>query len=358
MPFGKDWTRNTPWPLNAVVTAVDYDTKNTLVSQWNLSIQRQVASSWLVSASYLGTQSAHLWALQQLNPAVYIPGVCSAGQLGLTTNGQCSTTGNTNQRRVLALANRQYGQYYGTVNRIDSGATGSYSGLVLSIQRRAAKGVTVTGNYTLSHCISDNVLTNTGNSGNADAGYLNPQNRRFDRGNCQADTRQLFNLSAVAETPKFSNSTLRAIGSNWRFSPLLKINSGQYVSIITSSDVALTAIASQRVNQVLANPYGAKTPKSFLNPAAFAPPVTGTLGNSGFNSIAGPGSWQFDAALSRSFQVRESQRVEIRAEAFNLTNSFRMDASKLVSTVNSGTFGQVTGALDPRIMQFALKYVF
>jgi hypothetical protein len=364
MPFGKDWTRNTPWPLNAVVTAIDYDTKNSLISQWNLSVQRQLASSWLVSVSYLGTESAHLWALQQLNPAVYISGNCTAGQLGLTANGPCSSTANTNQRRVLALANSQYGQYYGTVNRIDSGATGSYNGLVLSVQRRAAKGVTLTGNYTFSHCISDNVLSNTGNSGNADGGYIDPQNRRFDRGNCQADTHQLFNMSAVAETPKFSNSTLRAIGSNWRIAPLLRITSGQFANfaaaggIITSSDLALTAIAAQRVNQILPNPYGDKSYKNFLNPKAFQLPAAGTLGNSGFNAIAGPGSWQFDAALSRSFQVRESQKVEFRAEAFNLTNSFRMDASKLVNTLNSGSFGQVNGALDPRIMQFALKYFF
>src|SRR5439155_114832 len=155
MPFGKDWNRNTPWPLNAVVTAVDYNTKNTMVSQWNLSLQRQVASSWLLSASYLGTQSAHLWALQQLNPAVFIPGTCSAGQYGLTAAGSCSTTANTNSRRVLALEN-----YFGTVNRIDSGATASYQGLVLSAQRRAVRGVTMTGNYTWSHCITDSVTTN------------------------------------------------------------------------------------------------------------------------------------------------------------------------------------------------------
>src|SRR5262249_42539147 len=157
-----------------------------------------------------------------------------------------------------------YGKYFGTVNRIDSGATASYNGLILSVQRRAARGVTITTNYMLSHCISDSVTTNTGNSGNADGGYLNPQNRHLDRGNCQADTRHVFGLSAVAETPRFSNATLRAMGSSWRFSPLLKISSGQYVfgsstgglGIVTTSDVALTAIANQRVNQVLPNPYG------------------------------------------------------------------------------------------------------
>src|SRR5437667_5144328 len=107
----------------------------------------------------------------------------------------CSTTANTNQRRVLALENTQYGKYFGTVNRIDSGATGSYQGMVLSVQRRAARGVTITSNYTWSHCITDSVTTNTGNSGNADAGYPNPQNRSLDRGNCEADRRHIFSLS-------------------------------------------------------------------------------------------------------------------------------------------------------------------
>jgi len=361
--FGKDWDRNTPWPLNAVVTAVDYDTKNSLITQWNLSVQRQIGSDWLVSTSYLGSQSSHLWALQQLNPGIYIPGQCVAGQYGLTAAGPCSTTSNTSFRRVLYLENPNTGKFFGTVNRIDSGATGSYHGLVLSLQRRAAKGVTITSNYTFSHCINDNVLGNTGNSGNADAGYLNPQNRNFDRGNCDADRRHIFNMSAVAQSPQFSNSTLRMIASGWRLSPLVKIMSGGFFSITTSSDVALTAIASQRVNQLQADVYGDKSIKSYLKASAFASPATGTLGNAGRNSVLGPGTWQFDMSLSRSFQVKEAQRIEFRAEAFNVTNSFRMDASpgsssKLITNLNSGSFGQVTGALDPRIMQFALKYFF
>lgn len=82
----------------------------------------------------------------------------------------------------------------------------------------------------------------------------------------------------------------------------------------------------------------------------------GTLGNSGRSAIRGPGSWQFDAALSRTFQFRETQKLEFRAEAFNLTNSFRMNNP--TTNFNSNIFGQVTSAQDPRIMQFALKYVF
>jgi hypothetical protein len=354
--FGKDWDRNTPWPLNAVVTAIDYDTKNAMITQWNLSVQKQLGTDWLVSSSYLGSQSSHLWALQQLNPAVYVPGQCQAGQFGLTAAGACSQTSNTSFRRVLYFENPNTGRFFGTVNRIDSGATASYHGLVTSVQRRAARGVTVTTNYTWSHCINDNVLGNTGNSGNADAGYLNPRNRSFDRGNCDADRRHVFSLSSVLETPQFANNTTRMLASGWRVAPIFKVVSGEALTVTTTSDVALTAIAGQRVNQLQEDVYGDKTIGNYLNPRAFALPATGTLGNAGRNSFRGPGSWQFDLALSRTFQVREMQRIEFRAEAFNVTNSFMKNNPTI--NLNSGNFGQITSAKDPRIMQFALKYIF
>ena len=112
----------------------------------------------------------------------------------------------------------------------------------------------------------------------------------------------------------------------------------------------------QRVNQVLASPYGNRTTANYLNPAAFALPDLGTLGNVGSYSVAGPGTWQFDLALSRTLKIRESQNIEFRAEAFNVTNSFHMMDPTTV--LNNNLFGQVTSSRDPRIMQFALKYVF
>ena len=139
-----------------------------------------------------------------------------------------------------------------------------------------------------------------------------------------SDRRQVLNLSSLLETPRFSNSALRFVGSGWRFSPLVKVLSGSYLSITTSQDRALSGTTNQRVNQVLANPYGDKSVSNYFTPAAFELPGMGTFGNMGSGSVAGPGTWQFDIALSRTFQLRESQRVEFRAEAFNITNSVHL----------------------------------
>ena len=145
------------------------------------------------------------------------------------------------------------------------------------------------------------------------------------------------------------------MASNWKLSPLLKISSGQFLTVTTTSDVALSGISNQRVSAVLPNLYGDGSINNFLNPAAFVLPAAGTLGNLGAGTVRGPGTWQFDAALSRIFRVRESKQIEFRVEAFNLTNSFRK--GNPTTNFNANTFGQITSALDPRIMQFALTEV-
>jgi hypothetical protein len=357
-PYGRSLTRDTAtWPLYGVVNAFDYDSPTMKVAQWNLSVQKQIGTDWLVSATYLGNGTTHLWTAQNINPPVFLGlGPCTLNGISYPT---CSSTANTNQRRRFSLENPQTGQYFGAVIHTDTGGTASYNGVIVSVQRRASRGVTINANYTWSHCISDPWGTSDAGSKLNFQGYTNPDNRRFDRGNCTIgtiDQRHLFNLSAVAETPRFSNSTLRTVGSGWRFSTIFRILSGDYLSVTTGQDRALNNTYGQRVNQILGSPYGDRSVKSYFNPAAFTLPALGTLGNSGIGNIAGPGTWQLDTALTRTFQLHEAQKLEFRAEAFNLTNAFHM--LDPVTNFDSNTFGQVTSAKDPRIMQFALKYLF
>jgi len=106
----------------------------------------------------------------------------------------------------------------------------------------------------------------------------------------------------------------------------------------------------------LPHPYGARTTENYLNPAAFGQPDIGTLSTMSPRNILAPPNWQFDMALTRSFQVREAQKMEIRAEAFNVTNSLRKGAPNTV--LNQNTFGQITTSGDARVMQLTLKFIF
>jgi len=63
-----------------------------------------------------------------------------------------------------------------------------------------------------------------------------------------------------------------------------------------------------------------------------------------------------DVALSRTFAVQDKKTLQIRAESFNLVNHVNFNTP--VATLNSGNFGQITSAGDPRIIQLAAKFVF
>jgi hypothetical protein len=230
---------------------------------------------------------------------------------------------------------------------------------LLSIQRRAIKGVTVNANYTWSHCIGpygSGLYSTAGLNPNVTNSV--PNNRNADQGDCPSDRRQIFNLTSVAETPQFTNRTIRIVGTGWRLSGIYRWSSGDPLNILSGQDRALSGTSNQRVDQISAGGYtGSAAPlKNYLNPAAFALPALGTYGKMRFDGLAGPAVWSFDVALSRGFQIQERQRVEFRAEAFNVTNSFRPQDP--TTSLTSNTFGQIRSSYDPRIMQFALKYVF
>jgi len=98
------------------------------------------------------------------------------------------------------------------------------------------------------------------------------------------------------------------------------------------------------------------TPLNFLNPRAFAQPDLGTFGDLPRNAVEGPGLWNLDASLVRGFALRGMHRLELRVEAFNVLNHVRL--GNPVTNLNSPTFGQIQTALDPRVLQLAVKYVF
>jgi hypothetical protein len=159
----------------------------------------------------------------------------------------------------------------------------------------------------------------------------------------------------VISSPKFKSAGLEKIAGGWQLSTIYKIQSGTPLTVTTGKDAALVG-GTQRPNLTgnpnLANP----ALKRWFNTDAFVSNGPGQYGNAGRNIVVGPKTVNFDVGLTRRFRIKENQRMEFRAEAFNVLNM--MVPGSPNTSLNSALFGQVTSALDPRIMQFALKYVF
>ena len=379
---------------------IDPNLKTSAQYSWNFGIQRQVNSRLFVSATYVGTEIAHIWTGVDLNPAIWLTGkpVIASPTTGAQF-GQCAALqancggGAENFRRLLELTNPSAPNVttYGSITSLDASGTQHYDGLLLNGRWQAGQNLNLGANWTWSHCIG---LPAT-NISNLAAVYPHqpyqnngPQDRHLDMGNCTGnslDIRHVVNLTAVVNTPKFSSSWARRLGTGWNISTIYTWRSGTPVTaqLNASTDNALNGFAPsgadpipQRPNQVLPDIYATNkglscSPApcvSYLNPAAVAVPTLGTYGNMGISTILAPGFWEWDQAITRQFPIHESVRMEFRAEAFNLTNSVRLGAPN--ATV-SGTYGQITSdqpttgggtgvsaGTGGRIIQFAIKVLF
>jgi hypothetical protein len=334
-PALNDGWRTAAFPAFGVYVNTPIELEPTRLQQWNVSVQRQVGD-WLASASYLGNRSIHLWRATELNPAVFGPG---------------ATTGNTNQRRVLFLKNQQQGQFYGTIGQVDDTGRANYNAVLMSLQRRLKGGFSVLGNWTISKCMSDPATTEiTGPT------IVNPADPDLDYAYCASDRRHVAGVSAVYRTPTFSRRALSAAFSDWQFSPIIRWQTGNRSSITTGVDTALTGLGGQRAVQILDDPYGTGGPTAYLNRAAFTTPASGTYSPLRAFTIVNPSQFTNDLAVTRTFKLGGTQNVQFRWEVFNVINHVNYNAP--VTSLNSGTFGQILAAGDPRIMQFALKFTY
>jgi hypothetical protein len=364
-PFPFDW-RTTPLFLpGSVFMPFDPDLDTPYVHSWNLTLEREIAGLWRVSASYLGSQSERLWNTTAVNGALVLtpqshPGLFT-GPNTCVLEGQaftpCNQAGNINQRRELRLWAAQNrpdlladAALFSNLDEFRADSSANYHGL-LTAARGVLPGLNVDVNYTLSRCMSDRVAP----------GIPNPNqtfHRGRDRSYCQSDRRHILNLTAVTETPDFDHRVWNAVASDWRIAAIYRASSGQPLTITAGTDRALTGLAGQTANQILDDVYQDRSTalgSQYLNRDAFAIPALGTYGDMDFFSVRGVATWNLDLALSRIFDVGP-QRFEFRAEAFNVVNAVR--PTNPATALTSPLFGRITTAEDPRIMQLAVKYVF
>ena len=322
-------------------------------------MQHEFGNDWIFSLTYLGNETSHLMVGNEFNPAVYIPGNCGSSA--------CSTTGNTQARRVLTRIDPNGGKYFSTITLADNGISSNYEGMLASIEHRLANNYTILANYTWSKCMGIVPVTSLGG-----ATIQNPANPRGDYGPCSYDVPNLFNLSMVYFTRFGQGGLMSYLLKDWQIAPLMRYQTGFPVNPLSGLDNSLTGVGLDRPNVAPGRPSQyihtghSSALYQWVNPGFYKQNATGTFGNAGHFSLRTPSYFDIDAAVSRTFQVTERYSVQTRVESFNLTNHPNFGGSTPSTgvalgqnpTLSSSNFGRITTAGDQRILQGAIKLVF
>lgn len=301
--------------------------------QYNFGFQRQITSSLSAELNYVGSVSRHQFIQPVANTArLPAPGPIQPRQ--------------------------PYPQYGGTFSNSTNIGNASYNALQLRVDKRLSHGLSFLGSYTWSKSLD---LQSSGQAG----GIVTIYDLRREWGPSDYDFKHLLVLTSVYELPfgkgkPFLNSAgklQQALIGGWNIGGILSIASGAPFSISAGGDLANVGGGSQRA-QVVGNPNTGYTQSIFqwFNTAAFRTPTPFTFGNAGRNNMRGPSSTNFDFVTYKNFALTERARLEFRAEFFNLPNHARFGLPN--NNVQSGAFGRITTASDPRDIQFALKLIF
>jgi len=327
---------------------LDPGSKVNYTQTWNLTFEQQLTDTVAFSIAYVGNHGAHIMGSRQFNPAVYIPGNLPNGQ-------PASTVRNENSRRLYPGL--------GAVELAQSYEYSIYDGLQANLNKRVKNGLTLLTNITWAK-----IIDNTSSATEGNTGPPNPFNLQSGRGPADFDQTIRFNFSAVYQTPHVNVTGFEsAVLNNWQLNGIATVQSGLPFTVLSGTDRSLSGIGNDYADIVgnPARPLGVSKIKEYFNTAAFVPAATGTFGNIGRNSLRGPGYADVDLGVIKGIYQGERFNAQFIAEAFNAFN--RVNFANPVSTISSGTYGQITSTAgstgsavvgSPRVFQFGLKLLF
>lgn len=323
---------NYPFTLPVSGGVLDPSARTGYTQNWNFTVEQQVSKDISASVAYVGNHGVKIMGSRQLNPGLFVPG---------------ATLGNLNSRRLYpGFAAVEFASPY---------VYGIYHSLQTSVTKRTNLGLTLLANFVWSKSIDDTSSAIEGNTGPS-----NPFDFRSSRGPSDFDQTYRFNLSGNYVFPKWHVRGVRNVVLNdWQLNAIVSVYSGLPFTILSGTDRSLSGVNNDYGDRIgdATRSSGANQVAQYFNTAAFRPAALGTFGNAGRNTLRGPGYGNLDLSLFKNFLLAENWQVQFRAEAFNLQN--RANFNNPNSSINAAaTFGRVTTAFDPRVLQFALKLSF
>jgi hypothetical protein len=343
--------------------SVTRDLGSGYAQQWNLSIQREIARDTIVEIAYTGSKITHVGIpdtnINQLTTAQLSMGSTLQTSVANPYFGvlPASTQLGATQRIAQAQLLKPYPRFTNiTLFRNNVGNT-NYHAFQMKVERRLSRSVSALIAYTRSKLIDEassvfdaSIITGpTANYPVADT-----YNRKIERDVSSGDIPNNFVASATWSLP----GTGRVFGG-WLLSTIITVQSGLPLAVTQTTNFnEFAGFGVQRPNRVgnPTLPSEERTTAKYFDTAAFTIAPAFTLGSSSRNPVRGPGYRNADVALIKRTPLGEKATSEFRAEIFNLTNTPPLGAPGVVA--GTTTFGVISSAGDPRVVQFALKLGF
>src|SRR5499426_1477142 len=317
-PFSVDPNNRTPYSL-----------------EYNLNIQRQLASKLLLEVGYSGSNSHKLWKRYNQNQASFDP------------------TGTIPIQNRLPFPNFDPG-----ILTSANDSNGNYNGTFVKVEKSYSNGLFLLAGYTFSKAIDNN-------SGEIEANDTRDRtNKRLDRSRSRFDQRHRFGSSFGYALPfgsgkKFLNNPGDVVGfivGGWNVQGIVSLQSGSPFSITASNVHNTGSFVPQYANRVGNGKLENPTPDMWFNLTAFTQPAVGTQGNAARNILDGPSFKNFDFSVTKNNRIAEGFNVQFRAELFNILNhpNFGLPNGNISQTAK----GTITSVADGRDIQLGLKLIW
>jgi hypothetical protein len=336
------------------------------VTEWNVSVQQEFAANWLLTAAYVGTDAVGMWASEAFN-------LDQPVQPADSNFGPAPNYGRPYFSTLPGL---------NTIYPIDYPIfTVFYNALQAKLEKRFSQGYNLLFAYTYSH--------DTGLAVGDPGGVIqNPYNLQQARGNVDPDFRQVFVASYLYQLPFGRNRMFGAgmgraantIAGGWDLSGITTVRTGEHFTPCLSADPTNTGTYCAWPDKI-ANPYnfsfnpagqsalgcpaGHQSLTCWYNQAAFTTPPLAPgqtfahqFGDSGNGPLVGPDQVNFNVALLKDFDITESNKIQFRAEVYNIANHPQFALPGSTPDIRGGSSITSTLPDNQREFQFGLKWLF
>jgi len=344
---------------------------------YNLTVQRQIGKSAVLTVGYVGTQGRHLFALQDFNPGN--AQTCLQIAQAFSNAGQASSgCGPYGEDTIYSLGSMTWngtrpfsvtsGRYldlgeldFGDNPYIITSGVSNYNSLQMTFDKRVGS-VRLLGAYTWSKAM---------NTSSTFTEYLNYSYPGLSKELSTDDMTNNFVVSYLYDLP-FAHGLSRTAGPaykalhGWQITGITRFTTGFPVTLQETDDRSLcgcdgSGLGSVNLPNYDGQPIQRFNPRTnatlqYFGTSPFSAMALGVPGNANRRFFHGPGLNDWDMGLLKNAQITERTSLQFRGEFFNVFNHAQFMTP--VGNYIASNFGQVTAARDPRIGQVSVKFLF